>query len=169
MGSTNTHPLILTPPSQSPAYEPEMHPSAPPPCYVAEPSSAPIFDPALTLDLTINNLAPTPFDHNLHTVVSREPPPFSALDPEQFGYPNPEDTTCSDTRSLIVFVIQLAGFLVLAILTILRYVDVFKIPSKGSEYPYQARGIGTELRATASGMVAGIVLCLTFLFLLLRL
>lgn len=64
---------------------------------------------------------------------------------------------------------QLAGFLILTVLAILRYVDVFKVPSKGSEYPYQSRGLGTELLVTASGMVPGIVLSLGFLFLLLSL
>ncbi|KAG0092766.1 hypothetical protein BGZ92_008663 [Podila epicladia] len=170
MTSTNTHPLTVTPPSQPPVYEPDIHPSAPPPCYVAAPTPVPIFDPALILPLTNDNMVvQTSFDHNLHTADSPEPPPFSALDPEQLGYPNPEDTTCKDTRTLTIFVAQLAGFLVLIVLAILRYANVFEVPNKGSEYPYQPRDLSTELIATASGMVPGIVLSLGFLFLLLRL
>lgn len=94
MPSSGIHPLTHTHSSQQlPAYEPEQHPSAPLPCYVAEPPSAPIFDPALTLYFTNDNLeSPIPFDRNVHTCASPESPPFLSLifdetlsNPEQLG------------------------------------------------------------------------------------
>ncbi|KAF9377161.1 hypothetical protein CPC16_011960 [Podila verticillata] len=109
----------------------------------------------------------------MHTCASSEPPPFSSLifdetlsNLEQLGNSTPDNTTYKDARSLIVFLAQSAGFLVLTVLAILRYADVIKTRSHGSNYPRQSRDMSVELRGNAVGMSVGIALSVAFLSLL---
>ncbi|KAI9242500.1 MAG: hypothetical protein BYD32DRAFT_432192 [Podila humilis] len=95
----------------------------------------------------------------MHTCASSEPPPFSSLifdetlsNLEQLGNSTLDNTTYKDARSLIVFLAQSAGFLVLTVLAILRYADVIKTRSHGSNYPRQSRDMSVELRGNAVGM-----------------
>ncbi|KAF9213280.1 hypothetical protein BGZ59_005619 [Podila verticillata] len=109
----------------------------------------------------------------MHTCASSELPPFSSLifdetlsNLEQLGNSTPDNTTYKDARSLIVFLAQSAEFLVLTVLAILRYADVIKTRSHGSNYPRQSRDMSVELRGNAVGMSVGIALSVAFLSLL---